>query len=93
MRLQTGFVVLPWPSAKAAAPVAATARRIAVLAPLRGALASVRTFVAGVLVGAGVWTPVFVTMADDPGPWGAWFAPALFAAASVLGRPARELQL
>jgi hypothetical protein len=94
MNKQRGFVTLPWPPgfglrrctpATSAAAVAKASR------PARwsGTLNRVRSFGSGILIGAGIWTPVFAAMADDPGPWGAATALALFGVAAVAGRNSR----
>jgi hypothetical protein len=84
MKLQRGFVVLPAPAAAATrSDDYAVARR---RAPWRSGLGRARFFGAGIVIGSGIWAPVFAALADDPGPWGAISALSLFAVAGVLGR-------
>ena len=84
MKQQRGFVVLPVPATAATRSEAAAhgGRR----APWRDGLGRVRFFGAGIVIGSGIWAPVFAALADDPGPWGAISAMSLFAVAGVLGR-------
>ena len=86
MKLQRGFVVLPVPPSAAAKAEAAAPRDADQPPGWRSALGHARFFGAGVVIGSGIWAPVFVVLADDPGPWGTISAVCLFTVAGVLGR-------
>ena len=92
MKQQRGFVVLPVPAATANLPDASI-RHGGRWAGWRAALGKARYFGAGLIIGAGIWAPVFAALGDDPGPWGALSALCLFTVAGVLtglGRIARR---
>ena len=84
MKLQRGFVVLPGLPAKPARSMAAL--RAAIFRSGRALISTVqrsRNFTAGILVGVGIWAPVFAALNDDPGAWGAAGSVLLFGLAGV----------
>jgi hypothetical protein len=70
MKLQRGFVVLPRLRAKRPGSGARLFSRVrrSVLALVSG-VNRARAFAAGILVGFGIWTPVFAALNDEPNPW------------------------
>jgi uncharacterized membrane protein YccC len=84
MKLQRGFVVLPGLPAKPAGSMAAL--RAAILRSGLAVISTVqraRNFAAGILVGLGIWAPVFASMNEDPGAWAAAGSVLLFGLAGV----------
>jgi hypothetical protein len=61
-------------------------RRTQARFPLLAALQHSRTFAAGLLIGIGIWTPVFAALNDEPGAWAAAGLFVLFGLAAAVSR-------
>jgi hypothetical protein len=85
MKRQRGFVGIEGPAARAASPAGQHPRTRSRFSPL-AALRRARAFAAGLLIGIGIWTPVFAALNDQPGAWAAAGSLVLFGFAGAISR-------